>query len=217
MLMKIRSLFASTVLLAGLLLAGCATEQSAITGSNTQQPIELRKLSFLSSAGEGWEGWKDDTSPLEYVLFKKSGGEKKPVFGIMVWQFRTDDPVTSEDDLWAYILQPYRDAVDADKRRNVNKTECDHDESLTRVGLRCKVEGTLDFEESYFEESVWTWGLVQDGKAIEGEGHVYAFVFPDDDREIGVIEYFQQILPDVPQIDTGQQLSEFARNVTLME
>jgi hypothetical protein len=42
-------------------------------------------------------------------------------------------------------------------------------------------------------------------------------VLPDDDREIGVIEYFQQILPDVPPVDTGQRLSEFARNVTLME
>ena len=215
--MKIRSLFASTILLAGILLTGCATEQRSISESNPEQPIELRRLSFLPPSGEGWEGWKDSSSPLEYVLFKKSGGEEKPVFGVMVWQYRTDDPVTSEDDLWAYILQPYRDTVDADKRRNISKTECDHDESLTRIGLRCKVEGTLDFEESYFEKSVWASGLVQDGKAFEGEGHVYAFVFPDDDREIGVIEYFQQILPDVPPVDTGQRLSEFARNVKLME
>jgi hypothetical protein len=217
MLMKMRSLLASTVLLAGILLTGCATEQRSISKSSPEQPIELCRLSFLPPSGEEWEAWKDTTSPLEYALFKNIRGEKKPVFGIMVWQYRTDDPVNSEDDLWAYILRPYRDAVDADKRRIISKTECDHDESLIRVGLRCKVEGALDFEESYFEENFWATGLVKDGKAFAGEGHEYGFVLPDDDREIGVIEYFQQILPDVPPVDTGQRLSEFARNVTLME
>lgn len=100
---------------------------------------------------------------------------------------------------------------------DISKTQCDHDESLTGVGLRCKVEGTLDFEQRYFEQGFWTKGLGQDGNAFDGEGHVYAFVFPSDDREIGVIEYFQQILPDAPPVDTGQRLSEFARNVMLMK
>ena len=69
MLVKTRALIALTMLLPVMQLAGCATEQSAteqraISVSNQQQPIELRRLSFLPPSGKGWEGWKDDTSPL---------------------------------------------------------------------------------------------------------------------------------------------------------
>ena len=112
--MKRRLTFASIVFLTTVFFVGCATEQRTEAMSELVQPIELRRLSFLPPAGDGWEGGKDTSSPLEYAVFKKGGSNNEPVIGVMVWQYRTDDPVTSGDELWAYILQPYRDAVDAD-------------------------------------------------------------------------------------------------------
>ena len=204
--MKIRNRYAITTIILGFLLAGCATE----TRIDPIQPIELGNLTFLAPTGEGWEYNRDDSSNIETVLFVR-GGYGSPAFGVMVWQMRVDDPVNSEDDLWTGLVEPYRDVWDAQGRNEIKKTECNPDQTLTTIGLLCQVEGTANSEGNL---SFWT-ERIGDIKTIEGEGYVYAFVLPNDNREIAVIEYFQQILPDVPPADTQKLLAEFARNVVL--
>jgi hypothetical protein len=204
--MNIRNRYSITTIIFVFLLAGCATE----TPIDPSQPIELGNLTFLAPTGEGWEYNRDDSSDFETALFIR-GGWGSPAFGVMVWQVRVDDPVNSEEDIWAGLLEPYRDVWDAKERNELKKTECNPDQTLTAIGLLCQVEGEADSE-----GNLSFWGeRIGDIATIEGEGHVYAFVLPNDNREIAVIEYFQQILPDVPPADTQKLLAEFARNVVL--
>ena len=206
--MKIGNRYAITMIIFGSLLAGCATE----TRIDPTQPIELGDLTFLAPTGEGWEHIRDDPSDIETVVFVR-GGYGSPAFGVMVWQIRVGDPANSEDDLWASLVKPYRDVWDAQERNELRKTECNPDQTLTAIGLLCQVEGTAGSEKSlrFWKERI---GAVN---TIEGEGHVYAFVLPNDNKEIGVIEYFQQVLPGVTPVDTKKLLGEFVQNVTLLK
>ena len=201
--MSIRNRYSITTIIVGILLAGCATE----TRVDPLQPIELGGLTFLAPQGEGWEYNRDDSSDIETALFVKSGSGS-PVFAVMVWQVRVDEPVNSEEELWTSLVEPYRDIWDAQGRNEIKKTQCNPSQTLTTSGLLCQVEGEVDIEGSF-----WATGIVWDSKTIEVEGHVYAFVLPNDNREIGVIEYFQQILPDVALSDTQKLLDEFASTV----
>lgn len=205
--MNIRNRYVITTIVVGMLLAGCATE----TRIDPLQPIELGNIAFLTPPGENWEYDRNDSSDIETALFVR-GGRGSPVFGVMVWQVRLENPVNSEEDLWTGLVKPYRDVWGAEKRNELKKTECNPNQTLTAIGLLCQVEGEADTKGML---SFWTkrFGYTE---IVEAEGHVYAFVFPDDGREIGVIEYFQQILPDVPPVDTRDLLDEFARNVVLM-
>ena len=199
--MNNRNYYAITTIIFGFLSAGCATE----TRIDPLQPIELGNLSFLAPLGDEWEYSRDDSDDPPFVLFLR-GGSGSPAFGVMVWQVRVDDPVNSEDDLWASVLEPYQNSYEAPERNEIKNTKCNPDQTLTAMGLLCQVEGRL---------GLWTKSV--DGQTTEAEGHVYAFVLPNDNREIGVIEYFQQVLPGVPLVDTKKLLSEFARNVTLFK
>ena len=111
------------------------------------------------------------------------------------------------------MLKPYRDVWEAQERNELKKTECNPDRTLTAVGLLCQIECEADTKEML---NFWAKRLDYT-EILEAEGHVYAFVLPNDNREIGVIEYFQQILPGDPPVDTKQLLGEFARNVILLE
>ena len=194
-----------------MLLFGCATEKREVTVSDPAQPFELGRLSFLAPSGKGWVYTRDSSSPTEFMLFKNDGRFGSSRFGVMVWEFRVDSPVTSDKDLWDYLLSPYRDATDATEQYDIHKTECDHDESLAKMGLICRVTGKHDVAGSF-----WATGLAPK-EIIDFEGHVYAFVYPDDDRLIGILEYFQQVLPNAAPADTKQLIAEFARNVTLLK
>lgn len=206
--MNIRNRYTITTIIFGILLAGCATE----TRIDPLQPIELGNLTFLAPQGEKWEYDRDDSSEIETALFVR-GGWGSPVFGVMVWQIRVDDPVNSEEDIWTGLLEPYRDVWEAQERNELKKTECNPDRTLTAIGLLCQVEGEADTKELL---NFWAKRL-DHTEILEAEGHVYAFVLPNDNREIGVIEYFQQVLPGDPPVDTKQLLGEFARNVVLLE
>jgi hypothetical protein len=206
--MNISKVYVVTTIFVGILLAGCATESRI----DPLHPIELGGLTFLAPPGEDWEYDRDDSSDIEFVVFKKAGSTSSAAFGVMVWQVRVDDPVNSEEDLWANLLEPYRDVWEAQERNELKKTECNPDQTQSPMGLLCQVEGEADIEGSF-----WATGIVWDSKTIEAEGHVYAFVFPDDNRQIGVIEYFQQLLPGVDRVDTKQLIVEFARNVILLK
>ena len=208
--MTIRNCYAITTIIFGFLLAGCATE----TRIDPIQPTELGDLTFLAPTGEGWEYKRDDSSSIETALFVR-GGYGSPAFGVMVWQTLVDGPVTSEDDIWTGLLKPYRDVWDAQEHNEIKKTECNPDQTLTAIGLLCQVELTADRK-----EILDFWGerlrIGQSG-TVEGEGHVYAFVLRNDNRKIGVIEYFQQVSPGFLPVDTKKLLGEFAQNVTLNE
>ena len=199
------SIFSVTkVLLVGILLSGCAYKTIA-----PGQTVELGRLAFVAPAGEGWKSTKYDSHPYDFVVFKKSGSSGSPRLGMMIWQFRADSPATSDEDLWNDTVSLYRDAADAGEGYDFHTTKCDKDRTLTKVGLICRVEGTHNTKGSF-------WVTDRDaGETIDTEGHVYAFVFPDDDKEIGIIEYFQEVLPGVPPADTEQLLREFAQNLTL--
>jgi hypothetical protein len=199
--MNIRNRYAITMIIFGFLLAGCATE----TRIDPLQPIELGNLSFLAPPGDEWEYNRDDSDDPPFVLFLR-GGSGSPAFGVMVWQARVDDPVNSEDDLWTGLLEPYQNAYDDPDQNEIRKTECNPDHTLTAMGLLCQVEGRLGL-----------WTKTVDSHTTEAEGYVYAFVLPNDNREIGVIEYFQQVIPGVPPVDTRKLLGEFARSVTLVK
>jgi hypothetical protein len=200
--MNIRNGYAITTIIFGFLLAGCATE----THVDPLQPIDLGDLSFLAPSGEEWDYSRDDSDDTEFVLFRR-GGSGSPAFVVMVWQARVDDPVNSEEDIWTSLLEPYKNAYNSPERNDeVNKTECNPDQTLTAMGLLCQVEGRLGF-----------WTRTVDSQTSEVKGHVYAFVLPNDNREIGVIEYYQQVLPGVPPVDTRKSLDEFARNVSLLK
>ena len=209
--MKTSNFSVPAIVLFGIFLFGCATEKRDVPVSDPAQSFELGRLSFLAPSGKGWVYKRDSSPPIEFMLFKNDGRLGSPRFGVMVWEFHADNPVTSDKELWDYVLSPYRDATDATEQYNIQKTECDHDESLTKMGLICRVEGKHDVAGSF-----WATG-VGPREIIDFEGHVYAFVYPDDDRLIGVLEYFQQVLPKVPPADTKQLLGEFARNVTLLK
>lgn len=206
--MNIRILYVLTPMLAGMLLAGCATE----TRVDPLEPIELGNLTFLAPSGEEWEYLRDDSSNIESVLFA-SGGRDSPVYGMLVWQARLEDPVNSAEDIWDSLLEPYRKVWHEQRKGEINKTECDPDQTLTEVGLLCLVGGKVD-----------TRGLLNfwvrrfgPNDIVDAEGHIYAFVLPGDKREVGVIEYFQQLRPGVEPVDTEQLLAEFARNVVLLK
>ena len=206
--MNTRNRYSITIIIFGFMLAGCATE----TRIDPLQPIVLGNLTFFVPPGEEWEYDRDDSSDIETALFSR-GGSGSPVFGVMVWQVRIDDPVSSEEDLWTSLVQTYRDVWIAQERNEIRKTQCTPDQTLTAIGLLCQVEGERDIKEKL---SFWTERAGY-SQTIEGEGHVYAFVLPNANREIGVIEYFQQVLPEVSPVDSKQLLGEFARNVTLIE
>jgi hypothetical protein len=200
--MNIRIRYAITMIIFGFLLASCATEMRI----DPRQPLELGNLTFLAPSGEEWDYSRDHSDDNEFVLFRR-GGEGSPAIVVLVWQARVDDPVNSEEDIWTSLLEPYQNAYNSSKRNDeVTRTECNSDQTLTAMGLLCQVEGRIGF-----------WTRKVDSQTSEAKGHIYAFALPNDNREIGVIEYYQQVLPGVPPVDTRRSLDEFARNVTLLK
>jgi hypothetical protein len=206
--MKIKPFFATTMILAGMLFFGCATKQGFVSVSDPSQSFELGRLSFLAPPGEGWEYEKRGSSPAQSMFFLKRGDLETPGFSASVWQYRADVPVTSEKDLWEYVLSPFRDAIDSQEQFEILKTECGHDESFAKVGVRCFVEGR-----HHLKGNFWIDGM-NPGDVVTVRGHAYAFVHPDDNRLIGAVDYFQRGLPEQLTADTKTLLSEFARGVT---
>jgi hypothetical protein len=192
-------------ILAGLWLIGCAAPmKSAAPVSDPAQAFELEKLSFRAPPGEGWHYVRESAPPVDNVLFMKRGEVQPQGFLASVSQVGTDHPVTSEKDLSEKVLQPYFGEMEARKRYEILKLDCNHDESFSKIGVLCSIE-LRDYQATEIEPA----------DAITFRGHGYAFVHPDDDRTAGVVEFYERGLSEKLSADTKTMLSQFARNVKL--
>lgn len=203
--MKTTPITAFAGILAGLLLIGCAAPmKSSVPVPDPAQPFELEKLSFRAPQGEGWNYVRESVPPVDYVLFMKRGEVQPQGFLASVSEVRTDNPVTSEKDLSEKVLQPYLDDMASRNRYEIVKSECGHDESFSRIGVLCFVE-VRDYQTTGIEPA----------DAITIRGHGYAFVHPDDNRTVGVVEFYERGQSAKLSADTKTMLSQFARNVKL--
>jgi len=202
--MKTTFLAAFAVILAGVHFFGCAAPmKSAVPVTDPGQSFELGKLSFRAPPGEGWHYVRESAPPVEYVLFVKRGPVKPQGFLASVSEIRPDTPVTLEKDL-EKVLQLYFDEMAARGRYEILKSECGHDERFSRIGVLCYSEAR-DYQITGMEPA----------EAITIRGHGYAFVHPDDNRIVGVVEFYERGLSEKLSADTKTMLSQFARNVKL--
>ena len=202
--MRMSTLVAATLVLTGTFLSGCATTGNFTPVIDAAHTFELGKLSFSAPSGEGWEYKRDSSPSAEFVQFLKKSAPKPKGFMVSVVQVRADKPVVSEKDLWDEVLHPFRKAVDAQKRFELPTPKCFSDKSFSKLGVLCSLEGT-DFMRF----------ATSPDEAVSIQGHAFAFVFPDDNRQVGVIEYLEGDLPGRLSSDTKKLVSEFAKSVTI--
>ena len=195
---------AIAAVLAGTLFLGCAATQSTVPVSDPAKPLEIGRFSFLAPPGEGWEYLRISAPHVESVLFMKRGAVKPQGFIAAVSQVRTDNPVTSEKELSDKILQIYHEEVDTEGRYEILASKCDHDETFSKMGVLCFGE---------VKDSPMTG--MEPVEPIIIRGHGYAFAHPDDNRIVGVVEFYERGLSERLSADTRKMLCEFARGITL--
>jgi hypothetical protein len=203
--MKTTLLAVFAVILAGVLYLGCAAPmKSAVPVTDPAQSFELDRLSFRAPSGEGWHFLKEIAPPVEYVLFMKKGAVQPKGFLASVSEVRADNPVTSEKDLSEKVLHLELEAMKNQKRYEILKSDCKHDERFSRIGVLCFTE-VRDYQTTETDPV----------DAITIRGHGYAFVHPDDNRIVGVVEFYERGLSAKMSADTKTMLGQFAGKVKL--
>ena len=195
---------AIAAIFSGMLFLGCAATQSTVPVSDPAKPLEVGRFSFLAPPGEGWEYLRISAPPVESVLFMKRGAVKPQGFIAAVSQVRTDNPVTSEKELSDKILQIYHEEVDTEGRYEILASKCDHDETFSKMGVLC-----------FGEVKDHPMTGMEPVEPIIIRGHGYAFAHPDDNRIVGVVEFYERGLSERLSADTRTMLGEFARGITL--
>ena len=201
------------IILTGILFSGCATEGTQVSARELSQRQHIGGLSFVPPGGGGWRQFRDEIPPAELVMFLRHGSSTAYGDTVTVGRFQTDQAVTSKEELLKFVVAPFRDAIDTQEHFRMVSNECEHDERFGKVGVFCAIEGRHRLRAH--PTAFWGEGVTR-GDEVTVKGYGYAFVHPEDNRMVFIIDYFRLGASERLTADTKQLLSEFADNVELL-